>query len=461
MSIVTREIINKNIKFLDIDEDKVEYDYNSLSAEIDKFKNLLEKYNAKKGQSILIGITANVKQIAMIFAAFELGLIVTIVDYARSDHFQQYEYMDPKTDILLPIDFFVAKKENDTDKYVFFKKKCKKTIVLKHEKDLDYTPNNKIECTPDSEIIKCTSSGTTGTPKKITHTHEFFYKLAKRNTVFFDETVALGYNLNHGSSVATYFLPALASEKVKKFVNLLIDFDSPKAAVESDNKIKKHEISHIMFPYNSQLKKFLRFKNPHTTIYTLSTISSEFKSQKLSKRYKDIISFFGSNETSGPVFFNRANDERYSEDSYFKIDDFYNIDVVDEKLNVTLPVYNTTIDTNDCFYVDNDIYYFVGRKDLLRINGKNVLVKSYSDIVKKYTDGDLVYDYKKQKIYLAIWQDVDDPNKIAKKINKKLAQLSEGDHGIIKISILDKEEFLTGVKLDQELLREYFRKYVT
>lgn len=451
MTVITREIINKNIVYEDHYEDKiVYYDYKILSKEINKIKNLLEKYGAKKGESILIGFNPSIDQIAGIFAALELGLTIVVVDYGRKDNFQHYSYMDPKTEILLPIDYFIVEYTYDTDKFKYFQEKCKKTIITDQE-DKDYTENKKIYADKKSLIMKCTSSGTTGTPKKITHTHEFFYNLIQRNSQFFNNSVGIFYNLNHGSSFATYFLPSLYSNKVTRIVNFPLTMFDPKYIIDMN-------LDHLLLPYSQYLDIIPKVRNHKTTYYTLSRIPEELK--KYQHTYKDIISFFGSNETSGPVFINRIKHKNYTEKSFFQFDDFYNIQIRNNSLFVEIPTYNAIIETKDVFNKIKGIYYFEGREDLTRINGTIVPIQQYQDIVNMYTVGDLVFDYNKQMIYLAIWNSVSNKEKIVNKINKRLKKISNESHFISKSKIIDKSEFLSGVKLDQELLREYFRKYI-
>lgn len=453
MRIVTRNIINKNIKFedqKDIEENLV-YNFNDLSQEIDAYKNLLESYGAKKGESALIGRPPGIDQTALFFACLELGVSIAIVDYTRKDSFQHYEYMDPKTDIILPIEYFIVSSRKDTDKFNFFKNQCNKTIILDEIENKDYTKNDNIYADEETVILKCTSSGTTGTPKKVIHTHNFFYELTKRNSKFFDKTVGMAFNLNHGSSVATYFLPALNSDEVTKFINL-----EPFEPIEL-KKVKEFHLNHLMVPYKNFLDHVPYVNDENIVYYTLSIIPSELRKYGV---YKDIISIFGSNETSGPVFINRINHKNFKENSYFKVDDFYDINLVNRSLNVTLPVYNITIDTNDEFTITQDnTYIFQRRRDLTRINGKGVPTKKYDRIVKEYLDADLIYDYALQDIYLAVWNDDKNLKKSARKINKILEKESRGSHYIRSYKVLDRNEFLTGVKIDQELLREYFRKY--
>lgn len=457
MSVITREIINKDIVFEDrngfVGTKIKTYNYNDLSREIDKFKNLLKNHKAKKDNNIIIGIQPSLEQIACVFACMELGITISIVDYHRPDSFQQYKYMDPKTEILSPIDFFIVNYRNESDKFNFFHNKSRKTIICNEQKNFDYTTNYTVDADENTNLITCTSSGTTNTPKKIIHKHNFLYKLIKRNSLFFDKTVSITFNLNHGSSLATYFLPSLVSKKVDKIVNIK-DF-------LSCLKFENIDINHILLPYRNYLEISSEYYNPNTIFYTLSIISNELVKNYQNGNFKDIISFFGSNETSGPTLINQISKKNFQEESYHKIDNFYNLKIVKSELNVILPIYNTTINTNDLFETkDNNEFVFKGRNDIKRINGLNVDKNLYDSICKETMDCDIVYDIAHQYIYLAIWKNYSDIFERFLDLDKKIRKISKNCHYIDKSRILDKKEFLTGIKLDQELLREYFRKNV-
>lgn len=453
--IVTRELINKSITFRDSPNTGCPYTYEDLSKTIDAYKNLLQhKYNAVEGQSVLIGEQSGRKQLALVFACLELGLTITIVDYSRTDNFQT-DYYDPKTILLLPIHFFIVSTVDTTNKFAFFKDACETTIVLVDE-TLDYTPNQTVDAKPDTMLLKCTSSGTTGTPKIVHHTHEFIFAVAMRNATMFDGVIGQAFNLSHGSSLATFFLPTLFSENVTDYINFYLP--------DTEKLIRKYSIDHLMLPYPDMIEVFIgQYKNsPYSgiTLYSLTYIRAEWKEHTQDGKVKDIISFFGSNETSGPTLINRVSYDDFNRQRYHKVDDFYGLELRDTELIVTLPTYNTKIETRDEFLSNGETFVHLGRNDMHRINGRFFMESSYQRIVKAKLNSDLIFDSVYNRMYLAVWENDDNLDAKINEIQDELKHRSDNDHYISKYKVLSYEDFLSGIKLDQELIREYFRRYV-
>jgi len=494
--IVTRDLINKNIAFKDIifrdDDTKAitrektffddiiikKYSFDELSELIDICKNALQRNGAKPGETALIGELAGKMQTALVFACTELGLTINIIDHNRPDHWQNTDYIDIKTKLLLPIDYYLVDKNNrniiSMSNFNIFSKVCNKVISMSDE-EIDTTPNNTIGATKDSILMKCTSSGTTGIPKVITHNHEFMSSLIQRNSKFFDGSVFVIYNLNHGSSPATYFFPALASKNTEKILSAslhdIVSHSTGKPKVRTKIKeLFKNRIKfdHLMIPYPSVIEPFLKSGiYPETTLYTLTTIDKTWKYYQRDGRIKDIISIFGSNETCGPIFINKLSDKNFDPHYYSLVDKFYKVELVDGKyhpevkredsLEVSLPIYNKKVNTNDIFLITEDGRYFhKGRNDLLRVNGVEIPT-DYQTKIGSLIIGDLVIDTINNALYLAIWEEYDKLEEIVKTIDQYMKSYSNGSHYISKYQVLNHNDFEAGVKLDQEILRDYFR----
>jgi hypothetical protein len=134
-----------------------------------------------------------------------------------------------------------------------------------------------------------------------------------------------------------------------------------------------------------------------------------------------------------------------------------------KELNVSLPFYNDkTVNTKDLFYTsDNNQYIFQGRNDLIKINGLVVNKNAYTNIIQTFglTDFCIVFDIFENKIYLAIEDQTQNVEEVVYKIKNLIEKVSNQKHTIDKFAKLDLNEFMSGVKLDHELLRSFFRKY--
>lgn len=464
--VLTRSVINQNIKYHDFGSNtkygvySKHHTYYDLSRLIDAYKNLFIKYNAKPGMTVVIGEKTSTEQIAMVFACAELGLSITIAPNVYPAGQDKYVSgsMHPTLKMLLPIDFYIIKSKNMRmeNKHKLFSEISNVTIRTENE-TLDYTPNNTIYAENHSVFLKCTTSGTTGTPKIIEHTHEFLYQLLTRNKQFFYGNMATIANLNHGSSPATYFLPGLMSEKVNHYFN----FSWQEEHLLKD-LLKEYSdvINHIMFPYtvliDEMIESNLNFKN--CVIYTLSIIRKEWIQSVKDNRVKDFISIFGSNETSGPTMINQATDVDFTENTYKLIDDFYKINISsNSELEVIMPVYNKIVSTNDKVEIIGNKVKYIGRSNLYRINDLEIDMNYYQSEVKKLMGADLIVDTNKNRIYLAIW-DKNVEDSCVTQIDSILRNNSNGLHYISHYERLNYNSFLSGIKLDNEALRQYFRE---
>jgi acyl-CoA synthetase (AMP-forming)/AMP-acid ligase II len=425
---------------------------------------LLIKAGLKKGTSAVIGNNANIEQLALVFACSELGIEIVIIpnpmpakNHNITSNVGQYKGMiNPKVALMMPIDLFISCERDDTDKAAIFNDICRFSIAIS-EHDLDYTTNDIIRADENSIFLKCTSSGTTDTPKVIKHTHGFMHDLIMRNSRQFYGAMAMLNNLAHGSSPATYFLPGMVSNQVTDHYNFANTHPVQVAEIAHELQLT---INHMLVSYTMYIDEFFEsnVSLKDCVIHTLGLIRKDWADKiKEKNKAKDVISIFGTNETSGPLMINQATDIDFTEDTYKVLDDFYKLEIDKDKcLIATVPFYNKQVNTMDTFLKRGDKYVHVGRSNLFRINDLDIDVGKYQLEVDKLMKADLVIDVKKDNIYLAIWDNDFDHNKV-NKINDLMKNDSNGLHHISKYSNLVYTDFLSGIKLDKEMLREYFR----
>tara|TARA_B110000503_G_scaffold24454_1_gene38581 strand:+ start:7051 stop:8490 length:1440 start_codon:yes stop_codon:yes gene_type:complete len=477
MEIITRHCISNNFSLTKIENNSV-YNKKDLDSKVALWKYILKyKYNAKEQESILIGITTlDIDYFAICFAALELALKIVIVDYNRKDEFSNLEYKDPKTQVLAPIDIFLHDVDDahfltnatPVNKFKFFTNQSRRTYNVKK---IDYSINNAAQfqesqtviAKPTSIAIRCTSSGTTGTPKIVEHTHQFLYKISKRNSSKFSGDCLHIRNLNHGSSIAVFLLPSLMNNAVTNHFAYNVDESMPFDNFVDNMLQYKDTLSFINFPYPFMIDEFINSSKrnsitwPNLKIQTLSYIQDTSKNAIKEGIFESITSIFGSNETSGPVFECTITKNNVNQNSsYFtKLDEFYEINLdTDGLISLSLPTYDTNIVTNDIFKIVDGFYVHSGRNDIVKVNGEII---DYADINRfnsQFSDTYLVVDSVNNSIYVAFWNTY---NSVALVDIESFFSTHYNTLTINKTAVLNKAQFLTGIKLDNELIREYFR----
>ena len=81
-TLITREILNKNIKYYDMKHNRIR-DYDYLREDIDRFKNILVDHGAVAGQTVF-NFLKDSRIISSFIACCELGLITCVCDIAES-----------------------------------------------------------------------------------------------------------------------------------------------------------------------------------------------------------------------------------------------------------------------------------------------------------------------------------------------------------------------------------------
>lgn len=457
--IIAREFINKNIVYHEYNSITKEFEvktYEDLDNLINAYKNLLIKNGAKINETILIAPTKEFNGLAAFIAAAELGLGSVIVSSFGG---KSIYYPDSKVKSLLPINYFIADKENFLDltkKHQFYSMMCDKVL---YETANDFTENLEIWATKETIHHLCTSSGTSGTPKRIEHTHEFTYAVSKRNTFYMGKNIMITKRPTHGSSLTTFYVPAILSEKTEN-----IYFCSTRDIISKKSN-KPNNITNLcdslQFIYADLLDETINNipGNPELTIFTLAAIRPEWLNFIKLGKVKNIVSLYGTSETSGPIMIQYGNDPKFASDRFEVMDNFYPVNIDNGTLETIIPIYNRPNNTQDLVEPHlNGGLKLIGRKDLIRINDLVIPCKLYdSELHSIFSNATLTYDTLYSKIYLTLWYDDIDLERKVQQFSKYLRLKSGTRHTINDYDRLEYTDFLSGIKLDHEMLRQYYR----
>ena len=425
-------------------------DYDYLRKDIDRFKNILQDHGAEAGQTVF-NFYKDIRLISSFIACSELGLITCVVDIAVStvDLYYKSGHIDAKNKSISPINFVLhdeikLRRQSKTNMYVELAE-----TVINYDEDYDCSYNDTIKATNDSVLMMCCSSGTTGTPKSISHTHSYMYELGKRNSKDFYGGVMYTRLFHHGSSFATFFLPALMGEKVERiYININLFLRDVRNNIAEKDFLK--HVDHIQFPYTDDViawREQTSTMYPSLNIYTLAKIDKEWKND-IGVSYKDIISLFGSSETSGPILIQKLSDEKFESDRFIDPDGWYEPKIINGRLNLT----------GDRFECNDDgSFKFLGRDDKVTIQGQEISLNEINDQASNIIGfSHVTIDTREQKIYLCIW--CDKQGKYTHVNLKKNIEKFKSIYNLdISYKIIDFNIFMCGIKIDNEAIRDYFR----
>jgi acyl-coenzyme A synthetase/AMP-(fatty) acid ligase len=473
MEIITRDIINKDLVItslkLDTTTDNVTSTvttYNNLINRIDTVKEfLITKYNVTPGQKIAICIIYWPDYVAWFFACCELGISFVVIDYPRTKEalakFTVYGDIDYVAyDVHYPsgLNYYsgiTVINSNDVDNYNYSGNK---------------TP---IRVTSDSVLLYATTSGTTGSPKKIINEHKYFWDLMDRNARVLD----LKYNdrclhsktLHHGSVSCAYFIPAMkhCSHHYHAPYNTFYgDVDETPLIKAWVNLIQEEKITKCLMFYEQidDLIKYLDLKkkqHDNLTVFVLSKIK-QFHLDVIIKNFNyKIISIFGSVETGGPLFLPQVTTDKIDSYDPFNmgslLDDMFQLRINERSLlEIKTPWANDYVCIGDKFEINNkNEWIYGGRENIYKINGRTIylllLIQTVESSLKlkNEKDFDIIVDQKDDKIYIRSEQPID-LNQLNDSI---LNYINEKCYTICYNLVIPRNQCFSGIKFDQEYIR--------
>ncbi|CAB4129023.1 hypothetical protein UFOVP112_129 [uncultured Caudovirales phage] len=454
---------------------------------VDQWKSLLlEKYDAKPGQTFFLHGHSSSVYYSFMFAAWELGLI-NIIDLPRCNC--EADLTAPRTTMFGIVDFIVRTNTHNelfgpnvvgkydpnrwyagpTFKWEYERARTQSRNIIELDDFEDHVPQNDISnisnivlCTTESDAIYFPSSGTSNAPRVLKDSHKKVLTIANRSIVQLglqeDERVLHQNNINHGSTFVVHWLPTFMKCKYH-FTAMPRDFDR---LVKVSNELK---INRVMLYTTKLVTDWLIASGPvdhPVKIQTLYQITPEIINLIKEKNINTVFGNFGSSEIGGPFFVKRitpnVNLDTYEINNMGKpLDDFWQLEVRDGKLWIKSDILGIDWATaNDKFEQRNGDFYFLGRENFYRIGEEwfdlGVLEKQLAEYFKDQAS--IVVDPNLQKLYLAIWEEnKDSENRFISFMNSTFSTLHI-DY-IIRGEPL--ESFSNGRKIDTSLIRDYCR----
>lgn len=482
--IISRNFLPSNIKFYDGDGLTTKT-YQNFEDDIIFWKTILyEGYGIRSGNSIaLYDKTIRYSYCTLFLAAAELGVrLIIIPEYpthesGRTDTMDAYFEQYGKIDLCILDEQAVL-----SDPLLALTKYYGKRTITKSVFDEYEIKDHNIYALLKSEIFAkssdiltiSTTSGSTGVPKLIPYTHQQLYRNAVRNTKVYgfksSDRACHTRNMHHPFVLIDFFMPSLnIIENHYQYVAPGSDADTNGLAETFVKFINDNKINQIAFSARPAMENVMKYMTDNNVKFDHEfnmILGGQYVPKKYLQYIKDtnatkIIAIIGTTETMSPLMLKHItpndNLDEYEENFVGRPpDDTYKFELKGEFLSVSCPeLYSGSIVLEDHFKGDTvSGFYHLGRNNFYRIDHVNFKISEVVEIVKKVFDGefDVCFDSHYQNLYLAVWSGQVD----FEQVNQMIHQMLE-----IKFkdfAYLNKIEYNTGFKLNQQQLRNYFRE---
>jgi acyl-coenzyme A synthetase/AMP-(fatty) acid ligase len=468
--IISRDILNKNLVttgfrlYPNNTVDTVTTEYNDIIRSIDQVKEyLIKEKNAQPGQTVMLGVFYWPDYLSWFFACAELGLILAVVDYIKTEAGLK------KFEVYGDIDYVVY----DLHYPPGFEKFQDNLINSNDVRNYNYsgTPT-PVWATSDTTLMYTTTSGTTGKPKLITNSHRYFWDLLDRNANLYglkeSDRCFHSKGLHHGSVSCAYFLPTIkycSTHFHAPYGFAIDDLDEDILIPKWVELFQAEKINKCLMFYEQidRLCEFLDIsKKQHNdlTVFVLSRLKPSHIEKIVKEFNYKIISIFGSVEIGGPQFLPEItleNCDTYNPGVMGKpVDDMYKLKINSESLlEIKTPWTDEYVCLGDRFEVDNGNWIFKGRNNIYKINGRTIYALFLFEIVegilglKHEVDFDIIFDQECDSIYIRSNTAVD-----LKQVNIEILNLiNEKEYQLNKNLVAPREQFFSGIKFDPESIR--------
>jgi hypothetical protein len=326
-------------------------------------------------------------------------------------------------------------------------------------------------CQPSDTVFGFNTSGSTGTPNKINHSHEFMHALCRRNisALELDQPGLDRALLVHGG--AHNIIPPFAWPAIAQFEQVHGLPFVPDRMNELAQYVDDHKINVVMLPHTLAVELFLtsapRFNHTVKIFHLVANQQSWVKLVK-EKNVQSIRNSYGAVEVLSPVLSNQIT--QLSDDSYSPfdfgtpLDSFYSIELTDQNnLRVSHPLLEVKSHVIQDYFVqdaEGNLRYD-NRDKSIRLREHDVPWAALERCVQVHGNPSLmciIGDSESDQVCLLIDQSYsqDQIDKLVSDINVDLSRLVAGlsiDH----VSSVDITEFINSYKFNLSQVRNHFR----
>lgn len=372
--------LSDNFEIVDLPND-THVSKTKLKSLASGYQRLFKENNLAKGDRIGLAMQEDSHHLAAVFAAIDYGLVIVI----SAEHFLSTEYIE-RTKIKLVMTRGVQPCTVTAD-----------NVIHLNLDEIEFKEDDNYIIDPTNPMVEAYTSGTTGWPKCIVHTHESILSATNNSIKHYWQNAKTSWffhNIVHLGVSSVYFFPALYSSKQIILPPLNNCYDK-----ELLQKYKPNIM--LVFPMHFQSYPELQNLDLSYVDYVLtggSTIPYDFCKRLIRQGVKNIAVIYGLTECLPPLIHkivNKDNINSYDQSEMgYVIDETGTYDInKDEILTITnskhlctainqKPV--TEFVTNDIVSASTNTFYFEKRNsDLIRINDALVnpqqLVPSYLD----------------------------------------------------------------------------------
>jgi len=457
--VINRNIINPNINYNGLDR-------NSLFLLINKWKSLLLKRGACKGDVIALAImSVNPNHVAAIFACAELGLKL----FLFSRPIARETLHATKMGTFGPLDYTIVEEYMWNEDYnrEMFERYGGEIIWQNEVEDCSAEDPMSADVSPSDTFLFASTSGSTGVSKAVYVSHEDFLKTAVRSARVFniqkDSRLVHNMNMHHASAMMTYLIPGLMFADTH-FYGQVTDRDvfdgeitySPEKFVQF---LLREKITHTMCGFPIMINLFAKLIKQYKEQWSnkiIMNISGFTVPERFYQHAKEtpfvFYSHYGAVDVTlgSPLLLNKVDSNSKYEPNLLgkQPDNFFEVNFDDLGVSVTSKLWEGPKRMSDRLDKVGDMYFHIGRSEwsgeYLKWNDE------LGDIVKEQ-HGDYLLVVIEKASFLVLWD--------AEKEYDFEMNTTPIKRLVNHVVYLKKQDFQVDTKIDMAQLRAYLEHH--